>query len=61
MPEVDYRIGENIEGWSVNGGLRYQFSPETRAGGLKDAPMPVSYAYNWTGPYIGGFRRQAVG
>jgi opacity protein-like surface antigen len=52
---VDYRIGENIEGWSVNGGLRYQFSPEQRAGGLKDAPMPVSYAYNWTGPYIGGF------
>ena len=52
---VDYRIGENIDGWSVNAGLRYQFTPEQRAGGLKDAPMPVSYAYNWSGPYVGGF------
>jgi hypothetical protein len=22
---VDYRTGDNIEGWSINGGLRYQF------------------------------------
>ena len=49
---VDYRIGENIEGWSVNAGLRYQFSPGTR-GSIKDGPVPTLYSYNWTGPYIG--------
>ena len=51
---VDYRIGDHIEGWSVNAGLRYQFSPESR-GSIKDGPAPVVYAYNWTGPYIGAF------
>jgi opacity protein-like surface antigen len=50
---VDYRIGENIEGWSVNAGLRYQFTPDRRARGLKDDFGPVQTAYNWTGPYIG--------
>ena len=49
----DYRIGENIEGWGINAGLRYQFSPERR-GSIKDAPVAL-YAYNWTGPYIGAF------
>ena len=24
-------------------------------------PLPVSYAYNWTGPYIGGYAGKAVG
>jgi outer membrane autotransporter protein len=28
---VDFRKGENIEGVSMNGGLRYQFSPSSRA------------------------------
>jgi hypothetical protein len=28
----DYRTGDNIEGWSVNGGLRYQFAPTRRSG-----------------------------
>ena len=32
---TDYRIGDNIDGWSVNTGLRYQFSPERR-GSIKD-------------------------
>jgi opacity protein-like surface antigen len=50
---VDYRIGDNIEGWSVNAGLRYQFTPEQRVGSIKDGPVPVVYSYNWTGPYIG--------
>lgn len=50
---VDYRTGEDIEGWSVNAGLRYQFTPGFRAAGMKDAPVPAVYAYNWTGPYIG--------
>ncbi len=57
----DYRVGENIDGWSVNAGLRYQFTPEQRSGGLKDAPVPVSYAYNWTGPYIGAYAGKAYG
>jgi hypothetical protein len=34
----DYRTGENIEGWSVNGGLRYQFTPE-RPGMITKAPV----------------------
>jgi opacity protein-like surface antigen len=51
---VDYRIGENIEGWSVNAGLRYQFSP-TPVGSIKDGPGRVVYGYNWTGPYLGAF------
>ena len=51
---VDYKVGENIEGWSVNAGLRYQFTPDRR-GGIKDGPGPELHAYNWTGPYIGGF------
>jgi opacity protein-like surface antigen len=49
---ADYRIGDQIEGWSVGAGLRYQFSPERR-GSVKDGPAPVVYAYNWSGPYIG--------
>ena len=50
---TDYRIGDNIEGWSANAGLRYQFSPEQR-GSVKD-DGPVVRAYNWTGPYAGAF------
>lgn len=58
---VDYRIGENIEGISVNAGLRYQFTPTMLAAaarpGIYKAPvkaLPVSEGpYNWTGLYIG--------
>ena len=57
---VDYRIGENIEGWSVNAGLRYQFTPEAGRS-IKDSPSPARYAYNWTGPYIGAFVGTAWG
>ena len=49
---VDYKVGEDIEGWNFNAGLRYQFNPDRR-GGIKDDPVPVIYSYNWTGPYIG--------
>ena len=28
----DYRTGDNVEGWSINGGLRYQFVPDPSAG-----------------------------
>ena len=39
---VDYKVGEDIEGWSVNAGLRYQFTPEQR-GGIKDAPRRLPH------------------
>jgi opacity protein-like surface antigen len=50
---VDYRVGDDIDGWGVNAGLRYQFSPDQRAGSIKDAPI-VADTYNWTGFYLGG-------
>jgi opacity protein-like surface antigen len=50
----DYRIGDNLEGWGVNAGLRYQFDPGTRQS-IKDGPGPVINSYNWTGPYIGAY------
>lgn len=54
----DYRKGDDIEGWSVNGGVRYQFTPEqmARTGVFKaKAPaMPVVQPVNWTGFYVGG-------
>jgi outer membrane autotransporter protein len=56
---ADYRTGDRIEGYSLNGGIRYQFSPDPPAlapKGLigKAPPLPVVTAYNWTGFYIGG-------
>ena len=51
---VDYRTGDYIEGWSANGGLRYQFDPEPTHGERK-APASAPAAYNWTGLYIGGY------
>lgn len=52
----DYRHGENIDGWSVNSGVRYQFTPEPAAMTGKHpiykAP-PAPAPYNWTGIYIG--------
>lgn len=54
----DYRTGDRIDGWSVNGGLRYQFTPDMPAlapkGLIGKAPaLPIVAAYNWTGFYIG--------
>ena len=59
----DYRRGDNIEGWSVNGGLRYQFVPDPTARGrdpmVAKAPIykvpAVQAVYNWTGLYIGAY------
>jgi opacity protein-like surface antigen len=56
----DYRTGDNIEGWSVNGGLRYQFVPDpgikrsdpTAKAMIYKAP-PTQAAYNWTGLHVG--------
>jgi len=53
---ADYRTGSRIEGYSLNGGLRYQFSPEQIAGGslfTKAPAMAAAAPYNWTGFYIG--------
>ena len=52
---VDYKVGEDIDGWSVNAGLRYQFTPDQRRGSIKDAPATAWHEYNWTGAYVGGF------
>jgi opacity protein-like surface antigen len=52
---VDYKVGEDIDGWSVNAGLRYQFTPDPRRGSIKDAPVTAWHEYNWTGAYVGGF------
>jgi len=62
----DYRTGDYIEGWSLNGGLRYQFVPDPialnsmakgRAALIVKAPIrkaPVAAAvYDWTGFYVG--------
>jgi opacity protein-like surface antigen len=57
----DYRRGDNIEGWSVNGGLRYQFVPDPIVGGRAIAKAPIYKApaaqpvYNWSGFYIGAY------
>jgi opacity protein-like surface antigen len=56
---VDYRFGDNIEGVSVNAGLRYQFTPlgagDLKGGSLKDNGPAPAYAglYNWSGFYAG--------
>jgi opacity protein-like surface antigen len=53
----DYRKGDNIEGWSLNGGVRYQFVPERTGPLIAKAPIYKSPAreteYNWAGFYAG--------
>jgi|UPI000402A7AA opacity protein-like surface antigen len=60
---LDYRNGSNIDGWTGNAGIRYQFTPETIAAAImptkavrmvKARPIAVT-ATNWTGFYVGGF------
>ncbi len=59
---MDYRTGENIDGYSFSAGLRYQLNPGTASlkegGSLKDSP---SKDYNWTGPYAGAYAGSAWG
>jgi outer membrane autotransporter protein len=55
----DYRTGDRIEGYSVNGGLRYQFQPDPQPmagkGLIGKAPaLAVNAPINWSGLYIGG-------
>jgi opacity protein-like surface antigen len=62
---VDYRNGDNIEGWTGNAGLRYQFTPETIAAVMPTkavkAPRVLIGPTNWTGFYAGGFAGAAGG
>jgi outer membrane autotransporter protein len=58
---ADYRDGDNLHGYSVNGGIRYQFTPDilspkpmyAKAPVLK-APAAFVQPYNWTGFFVGG-------
>ncbi len=54
---ADYRTGDRISGWAMNGGLRYQINPDRPVitGRSADVPaMPATIpAYNWTGFYLG--------
>jgi opacity protein-like surface antigen len=62
---VDYRNGENIEGWAGNAGVRYQFTPEAIASVMPTkavkAPRAPIGPTNWTGFYAGGFAGAAAG
>jgi opacity protein-like surface antigen len=64
---VDYRNGSNIEGWTGNAGLRYQFTPEMIAAAVMPTKAPVKALgtvippTNWTGFYVGGFLGMAYG
>ncbi len=62
---VDYRNGDNINGWTGNAGIRYQFTPEMIASVMpvkvKAPPRPFIGPTNWTGFYVGGFAGAAAG
>jgi opacity protein-like surface antigen len=62
---VDYRDGDNINGWTANAGIRYQFQPDMIASAMpvkaKAAPQPYIAPTNWTGFYVGGFAGAAAG
>jgi opacity protein-like surface antigen len=62
---VDYRNGDNINGWTGNAGIRYQFTPEMIAAVMpvkvKAPPRPFIGPTNWTGFYVGGFAGAAAG
>ncbi|ABE38251.1 Outer membrane autotransporter barrel [Rhodopseudomonas palustris BisB5] len=56
---ADYRTGDHIDGYSLNGGVRYQFAPDAIVAAplytkAAKAPVLVRSAYNWTGFFIGG-------
>jgi opacity protein-like surface antigen len=56
---VDYRNGDNINGWTGNAGIRYQFTPEMIASVMPVKVKAPSHPYivptYWTGFYVGGF------
>jgi len=62
---VDYRDGDNINGWTGNAGIRYQFTPEMIASVMpvkaKAPSLPYIAATDWTGFFLGGFAGVAGG
>lgn len=61
---VDYRNGDNIDGWTGNAGIRYQFTPGAFAADMPlktKAPVAMIGTTNWTGVYAGGFFGAAAG
>ncbi|QWG25418.1 autotransporter domain-containing protein [Bradyrhizobium sediminis] len=61
---VDYRNGNNIDGWTGNAGIRYQFTPEMIASVLPTkvkAPTAFIRPTSWTGFYAGLFGGAAAG
>jgi opacity protein-like surface antigen len=62
---VDYKRGDNIEGWTGNAGIRYQFTPEMIAAVMpvkvKAPPRPYIAPTVWSGFYVGGFAGIAAG
>lgn len=62
---ADYRNGNNIDGWTGNAGLRYQFAPEMIAAVMHTkalkAPRTMIGPTSWTGFYVGGFAGAAGG
>jgi opacity protein-like surface antigen len=62
---VDYRDGNNINGWTGNAGIRYQFTPEMIAAVMpvkvKAPPRAFIGPTDWTGFYAGGFAGIAAG
>jgi opacity protein-like surface antigen len=56
---ADWRTGDNIEGFSINGGLRYQLTRDADLESLKDTPVSFKdglshdRAHNWSGLYLG--------
>jgi Autotransporter beta-domain len=64
---ADYKRGDNIEGYTGNVGLRYQFAPDAIVAPVlySKAPVkavaPVFGTTNWTGFYVGGFAGGAHG
>ncbi len=53
----DYRTGSRFEGWSLTGGARYDFNPETgpviqgRTADVAGAPLAPA-PYNWSGFFV---------
>lgn len=62
----DYRNGEHIDGWTVNAGLRYQYTPDPVVAPAKfskgpQPPVVVAAPIYWTGFYLGGYFGGAYG
>ncbi len=49
---ADYRFGDNLESFTVNAGLRYQYEPNAMPDG---GSTYRGGTYNWTGLYAGAF------